>query len=251
MEIKNLSFSYGSQSVLQEICCTFQPGFIYAILGVNGAGKSTLINLLAGFFKPDSGAVFLNNDNLHKLSLSRLAMEIAFVPQQQQLSDLTVCDFLLLGRTPYVRYQSANADEEIVFGILEKLKLKSLALRPLHKLSGGELQKTALARALVQQTEILLLDEPTSSLDMKNQLEVMEIIVRETVEKALITIITMHDVNLALRFANRFVLMQEEKILAFGDFEVMSEKNLSELYGLSVEIHTVGKTTLVTPKRGI
>ena len=115
-------------------------------------------------------------------------------------------------------------------------------------MSGGELQKTALARALVQEPEILLLDEPTSSLDLKNQHEVMEIIVRETTTRNLTTIITLHDVNLALRFAKSFLLMKERKILAFGGLEVMTQKHLSELYEIKVQLHNLEKSVLVTPE---
>ena len=248
VKFNDLSFDYSSQPVLEKISCQLTAGCVHAVLGVNGAGKSTLIKLLAGFLKPAGGSIFLDDDNLNKLSLNQIARRIAYVPQQQQLSDLTVSDYLLLGRKPHLRWLNGSADEAIVFAILEKLHLNHLALRPLHKLSGGELQKTAIARALVQEPEILLLDEPTSSLDLKNQHEVMEIIVRETVANNLTTIITLHDVNLALRFAESFLLMKERKILAFGGLEVMTQKHLSELYDIKVQLHNLGKSVLVTPE---
>jgi len=201
IELKDLSFDYGRKSVLEKISCQLKTGRVHAVLGVNGAGKSTLIKLLAGFLKPADGSVFLDNDNLNGLSLNQIARHIAYVPQQQLFCDLTVSDYILLGRRPHLRWLNGSADEAIIFAILEKLHLNHLALRPLHKLSGGELQKTTIARALVQEPEILLLDEPTSSLDLKNQLEVMEIIVSETINRNLTTIIRLHDVNRALRFA--------------------------------------------------
>ena len=248
VELKDLSFDYGGRPVLENISSRLTAGRIHAVLGVNGAGKSTLIKLLAGFLKPLGGSVFLDEENLDGLSLNQIARRVAYVPQQQQLSDLTVSDYLLLGRKPHLRWQPGSADEEIVFAILEKLHLKSLALRPLYKLSGGELQKTAIARALVQEPKILLLDEPTSSLDLKNQLEVMEIIVRETIDSNLTTIITLHDVNLALRFAESFLLMKERKVLAFGGLEIMTQENLSELYDIKVQLHKLEKSLLVTPE---
>ncbi|MCD6293102.1 MAG: ABC transporter ATP-binding protein [Deltaproteobacteria bacterium] len=248
VKFKDLSFNYGSQPVLEKISCSLTTGRIYAVLGVNGAGKSTLIKLLAGFLKPVGGSIFLDDDNLDELSLSQIAKRVAYVPQYQQLSDLTVSDYLLLGRKPHWRWLNSSTDEEIVFTTLEKLHLNNLALRPLYKLSGGELQKTAIARALVQEPEILLLDEPTSSLDLKNQHEVMEIIVRETTTRNLTTIITLHDVNLALRFAESFLLMKEKKILAFGGREIMTQKNLSELYEIKVQLNAFGKSVLVAPE---
>ena len=246
VKFKNLSFDYGGRPVLENISCSLTTGSVHAVLGVNGAGKSTLIKLLAGFLKPAGGSIFLDDDNLNKLSLNQIAKRIAYVPQQQQLSDLTVSDYLLLGRKPHLRWLNGSTDEAIVFAILEKLDLKHLALRPLYKLSGGELQKTAIARALVQEPEILLLDEPTSSLDLKNQVEVMEIIVRETITCNLTTIITLHDVNLALRFAESFLLMKERKILAFGGLEVMTQKHLSELYEINVQVHKLVNNMVVT-----
>ncbi|MEA1922943.1 MAG: ABC transporter ATP-binding protein [Pseudomonadota bacterium] len=248
VKFKDLSFDYGGRPVLEKISCQLTAGRVHAVLGVNGAGKSTLIKLLAGFLKPVGGSIFLDDDNLNDLSLNQIAKRIAYVPQQQQLSDLTVSDYLLLGRKPHLRWLNSSADESIVFATLEKLHLNHLALRPLHKLSGGELQKTAIARALVQEPEILLLDEPTSSLDLKNQHEVMEIIVRETVANNLTTIITLHDVNLALRFAESFLLMKERKILAFGSLEVMTQKHLSELYDIKVQLYNLEKSVLVTPE---
>ena len=248
VELKNLSFDYGGQPVLEKISCQLVAGSVHAVLGVNGAGKSTLIKLLARFLKPVTGTVFLENSNLSGLSLNEIAKRVAYVPQQQQLSDLTVSDYLLLGRKPHLRWLPGDADERIVFTILRKLDLNHLALRPLYKLSGGELQKTAIARALVQEPEILLLDEPTSSLDLKNQLAVMEIIARETVEANLTTIISLHDVNLALRFSESFLLMKERRILAFGGLEVMTPANLSELYGIKVQLHKLEKSLLVVPE---
>ena len=248
VELKDLSFGYGSQSVLEKISCQLTAGRVHAVLGINGAGKSTLIKLLAGFLEPVGGSVFLNEDNLNELTLNQIARRIAYVPQQQQISDLTVSDYLMLGRKPHRRWLNNSTDEASVFTILEKLDLNHLALRPLHKLSGGELQKTAIARALVQEPEILLLDEPTSSLDLKNQIEVMEIIVRETKNRNLTTIITLHDVNLALRFAESFLLMKKRKILAFGNLEVMSQKHLSELYDIKIKLHKLEKSILVTPE---
>ena len=247
VELKDLSFDYGGRQVLEKISGQLTAGCVHAVLGVNGAGKSTLIKLLAGFLKPVSGSVLLDQDNLNELSLNQIARRIAYVPQQQQLSDLTVSDYLLLGRKPHLRWQPGSDDEAIIFAILEKLHLKSLALRPLYKLSGGELQKTAIARALVQEPEILLLDEPTSSLDLKNQIEVMEIIVRETTVSNLTTIISLHDINLALRFAKSFLLMKEKKILAFGGLEVMTEEHLSELYEIKVQLHELEGGMLLTP----
>ena len=248
VELKELSFAYGGQPVLNQISGRFTPGYVHTVLGVNGAGKSTLIKLLAGFLKPSEGSIFLGDKPLKNLSLNQRAQRIAYVPQQQENSNLLVFDYLLLGRKPYRSWQSNRKDDALVNSMLEKLNLNHLAMRFLHQLSGGELQKVALARAFIQEPEVLLLDEPTSSLDLKNQLEVMEIIVAETTTQNLTTIITVHDVNLALRFAEYFLLMKDGKILASGGLEVMTKQHLSQLYELPLQLYRQGKHLQVTPK---
>lgn len=248
VEIKQLSFTYGKQQVLDKISCYLESGRIHAVLGVNGAGKSTLIKLLAGFLKPTAGSILLSNEHLEKLSLDQRAQRIAYVPQQQCVSDLTVFDYLLLGRKPHYCWQSSSTDDARVFAMLKKLDLNHLTQRPLQQLSGGELQKIALARAFIQEPKVLLLDEPTSSLDLKNQLEVMEIIALETSSKNLTTIITIHDVNLALHFAESFLLMKDKKILAAGGLEVMTTQYLSQLYELPLQLYHHEDRLQVTPR---
>ncbi len=247
VEFKQLSFAYGGQQVLDNISCRLTAGHIYAVLGINGTGKSTLIKLLAGFLKPAAGSVLLGNRQLKNLSLKQRAQRIAYVPQHQQISNLSVFDYLLLGRKPHHTWQSKRRDDALVGSMLEKLSLSHLTMRPLQQLSGGELQKVALARAFLQEPEILLLDEPTSSLDLKNQLEVMELISAETLAKNLTTIITVHDVNLALRFAEYFILMKDRKILAAGDLEIMTSEHLSQLYELPLQLYRQGKLLQVAP----
>ena len=131
---------------------------------------------------------------------------------------------------------------------MEKLNLGHLALRPLAHLSGGELQKTIIGRVLVQKPEILLLDEPTSNLDLKNQIEVMDIVKQETDEHELTTIITMHDINLALRYASSFTLLKNNRILAFGGLEVITSENLSALFGIQVKLYRIDEYITVIPE---
>ncbi|MBW2186531.1 MAG: ABC transporter ATP-binding protein [Deltaproteobacteria bacterium] len=248
VEFKQLSFTYGKQPILDEISCNLSPGCLHAVLGVNGAGKSTLIKLLAGLLKPTSGSILLGEEHLEKLSLNQRAHRIAYVPQQQHVSDLIVFDYLLLGRKPHRCWQSIREDDTRVFAMLKKLDLSHLSQRSLHQLSGGELQKIALARAFIQEPKVLLLDEPTSSLDLKNQLEVMEIIAGETSARNLTTIITVHDVNLALRFAEHFILMKDKKILVAGGLEVMTTPHLSQLYTLPMQLYFHEDRLQATPR---
>ena len=217
-------------------------------MGVNGAGKSTLIRLLGRQQKPSSGAIFLNKNNLAELTMQEVARRIAYLPQRHAMSGLTVADYLLLGRNPHISWKIKESDREVVMVTLEKLQIDDLALRSLFELSGGELQKAALARALVQEPEVILLDEPTSNLDPKNQQEVMRLIDREVQQRGLTAIIAMHDLNLALRYATGFTLLKDGKILASGGREVITPGNLSQLYGIDFRMQLFEDHTIVFPE---
>lgn len=234
--------------VLDKVTCSFYPRRLHALLGVNGAGKSTLIRLLGRQQRPASGTIFLNNSNLAELSIQEVARRIAYLPQRHAMSNLTVAEYLLLGRSPHISWKIRNTDKEIVLETLAKLQIDGLAFKPLFELSGGELQKAALARALVQEPEIILLDEPTSNLDPKNQHEVMKLIDREVQQNGLTAIIAMHDLNLALRYAKGFTLLKEGKILASGGREVMTSENLSQLYDVDFKMQLFGEHTVVFPE---
>ena len=248
IDIKSLAFVYNQKIVLENFTCCFNEGQIHIILGVNGAGKSTLIKLLNRLLKPQSGNILLAGKDLTDLTLNQIAKRIGYVAQQQQICELTVTDYIFLGRKPHLKWNFRTRDEKIVFDVMEKLNLGHLALRPLAHLSGGELQKTIIGRVLVQKPEILLLDEPTSNLDLKNQIEVMDIIKQETDEHELTTIITMHDINLALRYASSFTLLKDNRVLAFGGMEVITPDNLSALFGIRVKLHRIDEYITVIPE---
>ncbi len=247
LSVSGLSFSYNRKTVLDRITCSFAPCTLHALLGVNGAGKSTLIKLLGRQIKPDQGAVFLGDKNLASLGISEIARRIAYLPQRHEISGLSVADYLLLGRRPHICWKVCEADEEIVLQTVERLKIGEMALRPVSELSGGELQKAALARALVQQPEVILLDEPTSNLDPKNQHEVMNLIKNEVQDLGLTAIIAMHDLNLALRYASGFTLLDGGRVLATGGREVMTEENLCQLYDVGFQIQSFGEHLVCFP----
>ena len=248
INIKNLAFTYEQKIILKDLTCCFNAGQIHIIIGVNGAGKSTLIKLLNRLLKPRSGSILLGGNNLTDLTLNQIAKHIGYVTQQQQICELTVTDYILLGRKPHLKWNFGSKDKKIVFDVMERLNLGHLAIRPLAHLSGGELQKTIIGRVLVQKPEILLLDEPTSNLDLKNQIEVMDIIKQETDEHELTTVITMHDINLALRYASSFTLLKDNRVLAFGGMEVITPDNLSALFGIPVKVYKTDDYVVVTPE---
>ena len=169
IEVKNLSFSYGSYDVLKGISFSVEPGQCVGILGNNGAGKSTMITCINRIRMPKSGHIYIDGQDLQKLRRNALARKVAYVAQKNELTNATVFDCVLLGRTPFIKWSIRQEDLDACEEMIEQLGLSHLKLRNVDQLSGGEMQKVMLARALVQQPELLLLDDPTSNLDPRNQ----------------------------------------------------------------------------------
>lgn len=193
LKVKNLSFQYGSHQVLEDIDFAAPYGHCVAVLGNNGAGKSTLIKCLNKILSPRSGEVFLDERNLYTMSRTNLAKELAYVAQQSETARFTVYDTVMLGRKPYIKLSPSKKDYEIVHQMLEKLELTQIALAYIDELSGGQLQKVMLARALAQQPKVLLLDEPTSNLDLKNQHDMLSLVAEIARKENICVLMVIHD----------------------------------------------------------
>ncbi|WP_456423088.1 ABC transporter ATP-binding protein [Thermococcus sp.] len=244
IEAKNLHFSYGEREVLRGIDFKAEAGEFVAILGPNGAGKSTLVKCLAGILK--CPGVGINGRPLIDYSPRELSGIMAYVPQRIEPNFLTVFDTVLLGRKPYMGLTPSKRDLKVVNDSLKRLGIEKLALKRTNEISGGELQKVSIARALAQEPKILLMDEPTNNLDLKSQLEVMRL-ARELSKDGKTVITVMHDVNLALRFAKRFIFMKDGRIVADGGLEVLGEELFLEVYGVKVEIGEIRGIPVVVP----
>jgi len=237
IEVKRIEFAYSQdRNVINSLSCRFLSGNFYAIIGPNGSGKSTFIKLLNGLLQPTAGEILLDTKALKQYHRRELARHVGYVPQSGGYNGLsTVYDTILLGRRPHVNWAPGRNDREKTAQIIEEFSLDHLALRYTNELSGGELQRVNIARALVQEPEILILDEPTSSLDLKHQIEVMKLL--KTISKRDITvIIAIHDLNLAMRYAGCFLLLKEGNLISFGGEKVVSEENLSRLYDVKINI---------------
>ena len=175
LELRDLSFAYpAGRPLLEGLSFTFRSGGICAVLGPNGTGKTTLLKLLLGILKPSSGEMLLSGMPIGRMTAQRRARKLAYIPQDVSLRfPLSVFEFVLLGRKPWFVWGPSPSDVALTGTVLSRLNLDALAERPLANLSGGQRQKVALARALVQETDWLLLDEPTSSLDLRHQVEVL------------------------------------------------------------------------------
>lgn len=244
IRIEDLSFSYNGLDILRNVSFEVDEGEFMAILGPNGAGKSTLLRCICGIL--ECGGVEIFEKPLESYSRRELARLIGYVPQKSSPSFMTVFDAVLLGRKPYMGLTPGEGDIEKVREVLELLGLERFALKRTNQLSGGELQKVVIARALAQEPKILLMDEPTNNLDLKSQLEVMRIAERFA-SRGGTSIVVMHDVNLALRFAERFIFMKEGEIKADGDFKIIKPDLFEEIYGVTVEIEKINGIPVVVP----
>jgi iron complex transport system ATP-binding protein len=247
ISIRQLDFAYGSRKVLHRVEFEVCSGELVSVLGMNGSGKSTLLKCINGLLQPAHGDVVINNCPANQLSRQERARSIGYLPQNIQPLDCTVFEAVLIGRKPHLSWQVTDNDLAEISRILSLTGLSAYAERSTLHLSGGELQRVAIARTLAQQPSVLLLDEPVNHLDIRSQIDVMALIRTLTLQLGIATIAVMHDLNMALRFSDRFVLMQEGQVRATGGQEVMTAENIRETYQLHVVRHELDGIPLVVP----
>ena len=248
LKVEGLSFEYPSHSVLNNVSFSIDKGQCLAILGVNGAGKSTLLKCLNKILRPKSGTMLIENESIKKFSSTDLAKKLGYVAQSSRGFRTTVFDAVLVGRKPYIKWDITKNDLKIVNKAIKMLELEDYSLRYMDELSGGELQKVFIARALAQEPSILMLDEPTSNLDLKNQLEVISIVKNVVRDKGISAVVTIHDLNLALRFADKFILLKNGEIFAAGGMEVITSENIEAVYSVPVKVGKFEENTLIVPR---
>lgn len=247
ISVKDISFSYDNNLILDNISFDIEQNHFIAILGNNGAGKSTLVKCLNRINKPQSGYVIMGEDNLFELHRNELAKRVGYVAQKNELSRMTVFDSVLLGRKPYIKWEAQEKDFEIVETVIDTLNLTEFKMRFIDELSGGEFQKVMLARALAQQPKLLLLDEPTSNLDPKNQYETLKLVKSISKEQNIAVAIVIHDLNLALRYCDRFLFLKDSEIYSYGDVKSMTAECIKEVYGMPAKIVEVDGIKMVIP----
>lgn len=250
LKVENLSYHYkGGPTVLDQVSFSVDDGQFLAILGNNGAGKSTMLKCFNKILCPDAGKVMLGQEDLLKLPGRQIAQRIAFVAQNIPNTQMTVHDIVMLGRRPYMKWGFTEADHQIVHKAMDQLKIEPLRGRFLNQLSGGERQKVMLARALAQQPKLLLLDEPTSSLDIQNQYQVLQIVQDICRRQSLTAIVVIHDLNLALRFCNRFLLLKQGNVYRCGGKEILDRQALLEVYHVNAQVVEVQGQNMVLVDR--
>lgn len=250
LSINKLSFNYAATQILNEVDFDVELGEVLSIVGPNGSGKSTLLKCINRILKTKRNTILIDGQDTSKLNLKQLSMLMGYVPQTSTSSfPFTVFDIVLMGRKPYIHWNISDRDNEIVAEMLDFLDISHLAMRHFNELSGGEQQKVIIARALAQQPQLLLLDEPTSSLDIKHQLEILCMLKSLTQNKERSVIVSMHDLNLASRFSDRMLMLKKGSVYAVGTpEEVLTEENLKVVYGIkaSVSLSIIGKPQ-ITP----
>lgn len=252
LEVRNLTVSYNGIQAVDRLGLSVETGTWVSLIGPNGSGKTSVLRAIAGLVGT-SGDIRILGDLQVSLSRKELSRRVAVVPQIPVVpGGMSVADYVLLGRTPYISYLGLESrqDFQIADAVLEQLDLTAVAGRPLTSLSGGELQRTILARALVQQSPLLLLDEPTTGLDIGHQQQVLELVDSLRNARGLTVLSAMHDLTLASQFAGELVLLRSGRAVASGPASsVLTESNIAHHYGASVRVEETGEGVAVVPVR--
>jgi iron complex transport system ATP-binding protein len=252
IEVENLCFAYKSQpAILNNINFRLQQGEFISIAGPNGAGKTTLLNLLSGLLQPTAGAIKIESAPLKSYSIRNLAKKIAVVRQEfVPVFEFSAWQVVSMARTPYLgglAFESA-ADEKAITEALEMTGTTRFANRPLNHLSGGERQRIFIARALAQQTPILLLDEPTSFLDIKHQLAIFDLLKKLQIEKQKTIVAVTHDINLASRYSDLTLLLGADGKYDFGSTrQILSAEKIESVFGVKTGSIQIGQKLLFFP----
>jgi len=251
--IKDLSFSYGSRKILDDLSLVVGDSEVLSLVGPNGSGKTTMIKCIDRILKP-KGSILLNGGrDLQSLSRQEVARYIGYVPQSTtSVLTTTVFDTILMGRKPHMGWRVAEEDIDKVVDIMKLLSVEEFALKDFSELSGGQKQRVLIARALAQEPQVLLLDEPTSNLDVKHQLEALDT-VRSIVKKTEISaVMAIHDLNLAARYSDRLVMLKKGVVHAVGDpSTLLTRENIRAIFGVEAVVMRELDRPYVVPIRSL
>lgn len=252
IEIKHLNYKIGEKHILEDISYSFKPGKIYGIIGPNGAGKSTILKHIMGIIPAHKGTVFYEGKDIRGFKTRDYAKHMSYVFQENPRDlDFTVYEILQMGRYTHMNLMGdlTAADEALIEQVIADLHLERLRNASIRTLSGGEAQKVFIARALVQNTPYLLLDEPTSMLDIHNSVELMHLI-HEIKEKRQLTIImVLHDLNLAFGTCDEMLILKNGRLVASGPTqEVLQTQTLKETYNNKIHLIQDKNNTYIVPK---
>lgn len=239
LDVRNISYSYGKNRVLHDVSLEgMTSGEVVAVIGPNAAGKSTMFRCISGLLKC-SGNVFIDGVSTSEIPRHVLSQRVAFMPQDNLANArMTVFEAVLLSLQVNASWRVSDEDLQRVQHTLVGLGIDHLALRFLNELSGGQRQMISVAQALVRQPEVIILDEPTNNLDLQRQLELLDLVREAASQRNLLSILALHDLNLAARVADRIVLLHEGRLLAYGSpHEVINQDMLATIFGVHADVH--------------
>ena len=252
LKVDQLSVTYGSREILKRIDLNIEPGCVLAVIGPNGAGKSTLIRSISGVVPYSKGSVMVDGYPLEKMQPGQRARYLAVVPQARQIPPAyTALELVAMGRTPYINWlgQLTEKDQAVVHQAMERTGTLEFSNRLVGELSGGEQQRLLLARALAQSAPILLLDEPTTHLDLQYQMGILKLIAEIAHHDRLAVLVVLHDLNLVGRFADRVALLVNGQITSTGSPQsVLTEQNLSQAYHIPLQVTLSGNHPVILPQ---
>lgn len=246
-EVNGIEFAYGNKKVLNHVSFSVKANDVVSVLGPNGVGKTTLIKCINKVLTPDAGSVFVEGSDLHRMSKKGIAQNIGYVAQRSETSKTTVFDSVLLGRKPHFEWDITEKDIRLAGRVLHLLGLEGLALKYVDEISGGEYQLVQIARVLVQQPKVILLDEPTSSLDLSNQHMIMHLIRNIVKKNRMAAIMIIHDLNLAIRHSDKFILMKDGVVYAAGSHDIITPESIKAVYNIEAYVESVRGIPVVVP----
>lgn len=241
LELENLTGGYTALPIVKDVNLSLQTGEWLSLVGANGSGKSTLLKLISRILSPQGGTILLDGKAIHSQPPNVVAQKLALLPQQQPIpAGLTVRQLISLGRTPYQpwwQWELSDNDRQKVEAAIRKTQLEIFGDRLVENLSGGERQRAFLALALAQEPKVLLLDEPTTYLDIRYQLELLELLKKLNQNSGITILTVLHEINLAARYSSRIALLYQGNIIALGQPEnVLTPENLAEVLGIEVAV---------------
>ncbi len=240
LEATGVSLDLGGVRVLKSVSFTARPGEVTGLIGPNGAGKSTLLRVLAGLVKPDVGSVSLGDEDLSNFNPRERARRISYMPQHDAIHPFTALETVLMGRYTHLgRFElEGRRDRQIAREAMARTETVEFESRQLDRVSGGERQRVILARALAQQADILLLDEPSASLDLRHRLSIMETVRSEASNRGVAVVVALHDVSLAGTYCDRLSMMSYGSIVHDGEpASVLTVDNLRAVFGVETDVH--------------